>query len=286
MKADSIIKPDGNLNISIQAYKVTWFKILEISRVTNSEDGGWNFVSDWRSRGLDVISNLASVGTLSQWTIESLFENEARLPRNKSFQLNRDLSVNRGNLSATKTTFHIVSENSLNFALFSMREFHGINLLGYEIPLTNAQKGQLKIDLFGMGSDESLQIIEIKDADGGDSPLMAFIELVCYGIQILRSKQYLMKEAFSKGDGCPPCIFSEHCFEQIGLNMAAPQDYWKKWLREPRSRKQLSQETLEEKKSKLSVIFQNIIDSINKTEGLGAQFSFSLQTITAEHFLD
>jgi hypothetical protein len=68
-----------------------------------------------------------------------------------------------------------------------------VRFIGYEVPLTGTKAGMLRVDLLGEIDGRQLAVVELKKDDGGDSPFMAFIEAVCYGLQIIRCKAALLR---------------------------------------------------------------------------------------------
>jgi hypothetical protein len=125
-------------------------------------------------------------------------------------------------------------ENSLSARLFqkfsapsSVSPFSG-SLLAYEVPLCDAREGQLKIDLLACGqSAPRLEIIELKQANGHDSPLMALVECICYGLQLWRCREEFRKECGKIEDRSVELQVED--FKNMQLTIAAPQQYWDYW---------------------------------------------------------
>jgi hypothetical protein len=220
MNQESMIGNDGGLRVP--AKRVTWFQFLQLSRVTNSKLAGWNSWKHWKERGLNI---LAEPKILHAWTANSisLAKNARPTPRHSDFMFDRQFSESR---KAVKKG----SENFLNAKLFaSGTRFPGSGeIIGYEIPLAAEAEGQLKIDLFGFGEGVDggfVSIIELKKAGNkSDSPLLALTETICYGIQMIRCKNYLLKDKVLQNKG----IGGAH-LNNIHLILAAPEAYWEHW---------------------------------------------------------
>jgi len=212
-----MIGDDGELFVPAKA--VTWFQFLQLSRLTNSEEAGWNSKSYWVERGLGRLSK----PILQRWTKNSLASNVRPKPRTTSFCFGRKMSDQR---EATREG----SENFLNAKLFmDETPLPGAGkFLGYEIPLAAESNGQLKIDLLGHGNDAGaafISIVELKKAGNQkDSPLLALTEAICYAIQVIRCKEALLKDAALREKG----ITAAH-FQNIRLILAAPKEYWEYW---------------------------------------------------------
>ena len=226
----SFITADGGLNVCLDATEVSWFDFLWYSRRKTSDKGGWNSKSYWRERGVSRITGNASV-FLKDWTINSLLQDGAFLPipRDAKFMFDRSLSERRSNLEVSlgkhKCAIENATENELNYALYNrgfgkFKHLEWVELLGFEIPLAQERDGQLKVDLFGISSTgDAIEIIELKKANGTDTPLMALTEAICYGLQTLRCKDSLMREA----------NLGEPVFKKINLTILAPPAYWTQW---------------------------------------------------------
>ena len=221
----SMISKDGDISINIKCKEVTWFNFLQYSRDTNSVFGGWNSKSYWIKSGLEILSGADFIRV---WTNNSL-SNDIPEPRKKDFMFNRKFSGRRDAI-ITKGVENIdhLSENDINAFLFIKNDpFFDYNLIGYEIPLVDDKEGQLKIDLVGLNvRDNKIGIIELKQSNSpSNSPLFALVELLCYGIQLLKCKTNISKEMIQKNDQ----IIEEHYFNNINLLIAAPEMYWNYW---------------------------------------------------------
>lgn len=263
---ESIIQPDGSLRIIVRHQDVSWFDFLRHSRSCRARDWGWNSRRYWGPRGVDVlVANLAA--TVSQWTKQSLSANAAPPPRIGNFMLNREHTLDRLALPEIDSSM-AYSENALSFSTFRKyadavgdNRFLGvIDLIGYEIPLGEERRRQLKVDLLGLSFNPvpTIEIIELKDADNtGDSPLMALTEGICYALQILRCKNALLGELFAlpailEGTGrVKPFSSAETDFRNINIRLAAPKAYWDLWFRPP-----LIRSTVESK-------MREIVDGVN-----------------------
>jgi hypothetical protein len=163
-------------------------------------------------------------------------------PREKEFMFDRTRSRERGLLSLGPLRKGVdlskMSENELNTRLFHDKA-HDLwgRSIGYEIPLSAESEGQLKVDIFGIGKGKpSLEIIELKQANNkSDSPLMAMTEAICYGIQVVRCRDYLLENSVLKKES----VSSEH-FDAIRLILTAPHAYWKYWKWDDRLVKPMS----------------------------------------------
>ncbi len=220
---------DGGLNITIRLEAVTWFRFLQASRAANSLNGGWNSKRHWQ-KGLKSLS-CRGTNFLKEWTEKSLSAKDPE-PREAKFMFERNLSKERSlllnpELLRKGDSLADLSENEINARLY-----HDIGhslwgrSIGYEIPLAAESDGQLKLDIFAIGNDKrSLEIIELKKASNtSDSPLMALTEAICYGIQLVRCRKYLLKDKVLKGN----FVSAKH-FKCIRLILAAPRQYWEHW---------------------------------------------------------
>jgi hypothetical protein len=159
------------------------------------------------------------------------------------------------------------SENWLNAVLFKE---HLCNtplswgkLVGYEIPLADETQGQLKVDLVGVGKEGNrtfFSLVELKRArNKTDSPLMALIEVICYAIQIIRSRDFLIQDLRLAAEG----LCSRHDFREIRMVLAAPDKYWRNWILQEHVRKMgrivtLVNETIASCGCQLSLYFYEI----------------------------
>lgn len=223
----SFIKADGSLYVEIPTDSVSWSDLLYFSRATNSNFGGWNNKTFWRSRGLDRLHALIGAGSLRRWTQYSMGDNTPPLAREVDFRFERN----------TRTPVESYSdcspENAINTALFGRKHLklanRGVDLLGYEVPLAATSDGQLKIDLLGCslrpGGGWTLEIVELKNGKNtADSPLLAFLETVCYALQSLRCWKYLRREI-------APSLPAQEADRPsaIHLTVLAPAAYWTYW---------------------------------------------------------
>ena len=213
----STIGDDGSILLPSKA--VTWFEFLAISRLTNSDYGGWNSKSYWLERGL----NRLSTEIVYKWTENSLSEKALPKPRKRDFKLERAETAARleaeqsGTKSLMDSGINDLTENKLNAVLHTKDHWPCAwgSFLSYEVPLADESDGQLKIDLLGTG-DKSLSIVELKQAKSpSNTPLMALIEALCYSIQIIRCKKNLPDK--------------HQAFERIRIIIAAPEAYWNQW---------------------------------------------------------
>ncbi len=227
MKNNNMITTEGDLKLLIKSTNVTWFNFLQYSRITNSLNGGWNFKSYWEDRGIKFINDHDFI---RKWTKQSLEESISPKPRNNSFKFERGLSEDRNECmkKEIKTPLSQKSENAINAEIFSKQKNiypdHGI--MGYEIPLAADSDGQLKIDLLSYDKkNNNIGLIELKQADNhNDSPLMGFIELICYGIQIIKCKNNMLKELSEQNNN-----INDKSFNFIKLILASPDAYYKYW---------------------------------------------------------
>lgn len=220
----SMISKNGDILINIKNQDVTWFNFLQYSRATNSNFGGWNNKLYWIERALKILSD---EDFISKWTVNSL-KADNPIPRKKDFKLNREISGSReAILKKSEIDIDQLSENEINTFISQKHKnsFNNYDIIGYEIPLSNEKDGQLKIDLLCLNTN-NIGIIELKQSNSpSNSPLMALVELFCYGIQLLKCKSDISKEIKqSNGQN-----IEEHLFKIINLIIAAPMAYWKYW---------------------------------------------------------
>ncbi len=215
-----MINDDGGLNVEIKCKDVTWFTFKDFSRILNSKQGGWNSISNWREWALLPIIDKEWSG---QWTVNSLTAKKLPDVRKENFMFSRHPSKNRIQAAGSE------KENGLNIDLFTqfcMDSECGIfdnqtKLIGYEIPLSY---GQLRVDLVGVTNEFELNIIELKAADGKDSPLMALVELICYAVQFCRIVRSKNGKFWSElEDEINPIKIKK---EMVHLTIAAPEKYW------------------------------------------------------------
>lgn len=219
-----LIGIDGSLFVKVPAQEASWYRFLAASRTAVSTHGGWNSKSYWRIRAVERLTRDPAV--IRQWTRNSLTENEPK-PRRKDFRLSREMSEER---AGVRSGMNDQSENWINATLFERhsskwdKRFMGdVRFFGYEIPLGGEKARMLRIDLLGEIGNTELAVVELKRGKGSDSPLMAFAEAVCYGLQLIRCKNDLIPELKAIGvdwDGARP----------VHLILAAPETYWKSWI--------------------------------------------------------
>ncbi|GEM_PF-1687080 len=230
MNSDSMISEEGSLTVSIPESKVTFFDLLFFSRMCRGEDGGWNFKSYWKNRGLDKIATPQQIA-VEKWTKRSLAGPLPEL-RKQNFRFSRltDVRIRAGtNLKLE------ADEDALNTALFQAGTLtfkdRKIMLRGYEIPL--AANSKLVTDLLGHSSCDAIEVVELKQSSGKDSPLMALIEAIVYGIQIvrlLRSTPAFVSEFLDAATLDPSVNRSSFSPRSINLTVLAPSGYWDYWI--------------------------------------------------------
>ncbi len=231
MNPELMITDGGGLRVPVKC--VTWFQFLQLSRVTNSDQGGWNFKGKGKNKHLWVQNGLARLtpAIVEQWTKNSLEENALPKPRKQAqgFKLSRADTENRtkageSGVEALKSGIDELLENELNALLYIGDHWPTDwgQKKGYEVPLADESDGQLKIDLVGHGEDSPagagfLSLIELKQSDSPkNSPLMALTEAICYAIQIIRCENLLNQITGGR-------------FQTIRLILAAPEKYWTYW---------------------------------------------------------
>lgn len=228
--SDSMIK-NGNLKVTLKAENVTWFEFLHFSRFTNSLENGWNFKKYWKKRGLGaLVDQGVAKPFITVWTENSLKRKADPTPRSKDFLLTRTISQRRQDtILSPASEIATMIEATLNTALWWNWNKHKSTTLGthallcYETPLAEVSEGQLKVDLLGFNQN-SATIVELKQASNhADSPLMAFIEAICYGLQLVRCSKALRNELEDNG-------ISAWQPTKVSLKIAAPENYWKHWL--------------------------------------------------------
>jgi hypothetical protein len=231
---------DKNVSIQVPHQKVTWFNILGWERDMNANQGGWNFKDNdyWIKRGLDWMFDASQTegnnSPIAQWTTASMKQSVKPEPRQKGFRLLRHPDTNgdhsnlhrgsEGNPLANKIeNIQSASENQLNWSCY-LNEPKNNTVWAYEIPLAAEKSGQLRMDLFHISTGPNgkvIEIIELKDADGKDSPLMALVESICYLCQLTRCWKAL--RADTKEDSLKDLSLQD-C--EIQLILAAPNEYW------------------------------------------------------------
>ena len=219
-----LLQPDGGLFVRLPPTEVTWYRFLTASRLANSTHGGWNFKSYWNKRAFDLLIDAPAI--VKEWTQNSLTKDDFPEARAADFKLSRKFSESRDALLNSPSER---SENQLNARLFKeystvsgKRFMNDIRFFGYEIPLSSKKSGMLRIDLLGQTENRGLALVELKKHDGSDTPLMAFTELVCYALQLIRCKSAFLPELKSVG-----VDWDER--RPIRVVIAAQSSYWKKW---------------------------------------------------------
>lgn len=270
----SMIKDDGALLVSVPANKATWFDVLTYTRVTNSNNGGWNSKTHWEN-SLTQLHDKPEI--LENWTNNSLelSRNNDPKPRTMGFRFGRDPSGKHDTVAGIIVENGITeaSENTLIRALYERTLIQGkkeIKLLGYEIPLSSESTGQLKVDLYGWSKDEGgrIEIVEMKKAkNAGDSPLFAFTELICYTLQSIRCWNDLEKE-IPKTPDMPEQLLNAP-LPSFGLTIAAPEEYWNYWGSQ------------EDRLNRLTV---SINSALRKSKYKGSEVFFSQKTLKNEDY--
>ena len=232
-----------NITISVPHKDVTWFNILNWERAMNSNQGGWDSKTHWKKRALNWMSGegiRSGTSPVVQWTqaSTSIKPDRKPIPRTDKFMLIRSDKpidqLSRGSLkndisNEDDTEWGKLPENQLNWSCY----LHGCIKLpeddtwGYEVPLAAESSGQLKVDLLRIarvGKSADVEIVELKKADGGNSPVEALVQSICYLCQLSRCWKSLTKseEATSlKG--------VQWKNASVRLILAAPDVYWSKW---------------------------------------------------------
>jgi hypothetical protein len=274
----SFITENGDLEVRIKAEDVTWFDFLWLSRSSGSEHGGWNNRTYWWPWGVERLTPEYSQAFLIKWTKLSLRRSGMGLPRPResNFTFVRKHSESRVGLERPFREYasphEEASENELSYALFNdgfgrLQPITGVNLLGYEFPLSAESEGQLKVDLFGLSEGgDAIEIIELKRATNqSDSPLIALTECICYALQTLRCKQYLLKNEILAGRG--------DAFARINLTILAPERYWTFWCNPPKSG--ITHDIMLQR---LSRVVQGVNDGILKS-GIKSELTLSLRNV-------
>jgi hypothetical protein len=225
---ETIFQADGSLLLRIKRDRATWFSVLAASRVPNSLQGGWNFQSLWKQHGLVRMKELSCRGAVEEWTRNSLKSGEDPPVRRANFRFNPEMSETR------KSRKSSLSENALSTLLYLAYSGRGdidalyqddVRFVGYEVPLVEERRGMLRIDLLGVTRTADIAIVELKRRNSHDSPLMAFVEAVCYAIQFLRCGEPLLAELRSATGVALLLDRSEH----VHVRIAAPEPYWASW---------------------------------------------------------
>jgi hypothetical protein len=229
-KTESIIKSNGDIQITIPKDKVIWQDVLKTGRFERSTSGGWNSKTHWRKRGLDILMNIGS-SVLKTWTKNSLNEKsspEIREDRDFRIEERKDALTKNKRGSAGEPSEG--SENNFNWELskYLWRQSKRWNsfISPYELPLTGTQSDQLHSDIVVFDESKSLiEIIELKQAGNQkDSPLMAFTEGICYTLQLLRNWAGIKGELMKFGH-------TMESLENINIIIAAPKGYWEHWAK-------------------------------------------------------
>jgi hypothetical protein len=157
------------------------------------------------------------------WTTAFLRENADPKPRTKGYMLDDRLAKLTSGKRGAKGVPKLRTENDLNFnlSLKIYRQIHeqakGIRSVTFELPLAKESDGQLKADMVVFDAGGLVEIIELKQENGSDSPLMALVEAICYTIQLLRAWKDLQSELPLKPS------FQPHT---VNMVLAAPEKYW------------------------------------------------------------
>jgi len=221
MTEKNMIGGDGSLSIS--GDMVTWFNFLAISRIFNSDVGGWNNKSFWSDLGLASLCPASGPADfLSKWTESSLHSDALPIPRDRDFQFSKRQNDLKKGERGRGGTPKAGSENAINWGL-SLNLKNTGGYFSYEVPLADTSKGQLKVDLMLFRDQGKVEIIELKKGDGTDTPLMALTEAICYGIQTVRCWPTLRKNAKKQFNQ----DFGE--LSAVNLILASPEEYWTQW---------------------------------------------------------
>ena len=245
--SDTFFKDSGDLEVEMPAKRVRWIDFLTYSRLLNSksDEKGWNSKTHWIKRGLEPLSKLEAVRT---WTKNSV-KNKKTYPRPRegNFNLTRKFSDNREKaaVECDRLSIDKCNENSLNSRLFQRfsgpsapadSPFPEATLLAYEVPLCDDSDGQLKVDLLGLlrrKNSYNISVIELKQATSpSNSPLLALVECICYGLQIIRCQKQMIVEynRIIKAKKMEDCnLINKFHFNSISLVIAAPENYWRYW---------------------------------------------------------
>lgn len=248
-------RDSGGLKIELKPNEVSWFVFLQASRVATSPAGGWNSLTHWQS----ALIMLQNAPCLAEWTTNSITI-KTPTPRKKEFMFDRELSkerrrlLERGPIRKGEVLDKLI-ENEINTRLFHDNE-HGLwgTNIGYETPLAAESDGQLKVDMLALGKDgKRLEIIELKKAGNtGDSPLMALIEAICYGIQVNRCGDHFRHSFDTAAKAKNTQVQGK--LEAIRLILAAPKGYWDYW--------KMNREQVDKMMTVVNSVSQNLVKNL------------------------
>ena len=259
------IHENGRISIDLDVTLANWFAFLRLSRDLNSNQGGWDNVngrSNWVKATGSIGREIASEWTKNSLADEPSYAPEPRLSKfhlgmRPNFQNNHDRA--RGELTKMNP------EDRFKFRIFN--EYCGkddpqYRMIGYEVPLYKTMESKRRIDLVGLDYENHLHIYELKisTAKGNsNSPLMALVEAIGYGIQFLRCIKNTTctfeQELRKKSD----CVMDK---KRIILHIVANVKYWNYWLKKGESQSALVQ-------------FNEIVEGINnavKKAGFTTEF--------------
>jgi len=194
----------------------TWQIVLQEGRNTKSPDGGWNYKRYWIDRGLE---EMLPKNHFVEWTYNSLKTEDAR---EKSFQIADRIKALECGERGKDGTPTKETENEFNWKLSKYLHKHQY-IFTYELPLKSSRENQLIADVAMFGAEShQVEICELKIGDNNkDSPLLAFVELMCYATELTKCWDDLSKEL-------------PHPFDLRVMNLiiAAPTVYWEYWFDE------------------------------------------------------
>ncbi|WCL48886.1 hypothetical protein [Leptospira sp. GIMC2001] len=258
-----MIEDQGNLVVNIKEKDMNWGEFMYYSRHTNSNYGGWNNKSHW----MKMVDFLSGKEEILKIYTEQSFSKPMRDVRKEKFMLDREDSEQRKNVS--NSNISDIDENSLSYRLFSSlgnESKKEIRPLGYEIPLSSESDGQLKIDILGYNqSEKALEIIELKKGKNQtDSPFFAYIEALCYGIQLFHCQENIRKEMENLQDVN---------FDNINLTIAAPEVYYTYWKEDGSIDKikkinELINRSIPDKKPFFNLKIQKVVETNKKLDDL------------------
>lgn len=121
--------------------------------------------------------------------------------------------------------------------------------------------------------------MELKQArNTGDGPLMAFVEVLCYGLQAIRCKNELLSELQKI-----PAVRSEitaKSFDKTRLIIAAPDVYWKNWRKADEVKRDF--DVLIKVKEDLEVL-KDAINYSDKLKEKDARFEIDCVSLISQH---
>ncbi|MDF9833403.1 hypothetical protein M2103_001627 [Ereboglobus sp. PH5-5] len=224
---NSMILENGSLKIHLPKDEVTWFAFLQLSRLVNSTQGGWDSKTNWINRGLHILASDHYIEFIKKWTKNSLKLSNKNSPkiRTSDFKIeDRNKALKEGKRGSEGMP-KAGTENQLNWNLCTYlfeKNKEQRYTFTYELPLAEEQEGQLKSDIVAFIPDSNLvEIIELKRGNSSNSPLMALVESICYTLQLLRCWEHISKdESIKWGQPEKP--------KTINIILAAPKEYWEK----------------------------------------------------------